>query len=57
MDLVEITVAPQAETPSVERAVSDYLAVSRSAHLYATPAEHERAEALAWDRLMAARRG
>ena len=38
----------------LERATSDYLAVSRSAHLYATTAEYERAELLAWERVIAA---
>ncbi|MCU0309261.1 MAG: hypothetical protein MUE51_16145 [Thermoleophilia bacterium] len=44
-----------ADSPLVERAMSDYLAVSRGAHLYATPDDHERAEARAWERLVAAR--
>ena len=37
---------------TIERAMSDYLAVSRNAHLYATD-EYERAEAAAWERLQA----
>lgn len=40
---------PQA---ALERARSDYLAVSRGAHLYSSPREHERAEELAWERLV-----
>jgi hypothetical protein len=40
-----------AET-TIERAMSDYLSVSRRAHLYAG-AEYERAEARAWERLQA----
>jgi hypothetical protein len=40
-----------AET-TIERAMSDYLSVSRRAHLYAA-AEYERAEARAWERLQA----
>lgn len=39
---------------TVERAMSDYLAVSRSPHLY-TPSDYDRAETAAWDALMAAR--
>lgn len=37
---------------TIERAMSDYLSVSRRAHLYAG-AEYERAEARAWERLQA----
>jgi len=40
-----------AET-TIERAMSDYLSVSRRAHLYAG-AEYDRAEARAWERLQA----
>lgn len=40
----------------LERATSDYLAVSRGKHLY-TPTDYDRAEAAAWDELMAARQG
>lgn len=36
------------------RAKSDYLAVSRGAHLYASAEEHRRAEERAWERLAAA---
>ena len=39
----------------LERARSDYLAVSRGAHMYATPADHMRAEEMAWERLERAR--
>ncbi|MGD9695485.1 MAG: hypothetical protein AB7V42_07495 [Thermoleophilia bacterium] len=39
----------------LERATSDYLAVSRSSHLYATTADYETAERRAWERVMAAR--
>jgi hypothetical protein len=35
----------------VERARTDYLAVSRGAHLYSSPADHEEAERRAWERL------
>jgi hypothetical protein len=42
--------------PELERARSDYLAVSRGGHLYATEADHMRAEAMAWERLEKARR-
>ncbi|MCU0308027.1 MAG: hypothetical protein MUE51_09745 [Thermoleophilia bacterium] len=47
-----------AEDPGqgVERAMSDYLAVSRARHLYASDDEHQRAEERAWARLEAARR-
>ena len=38
----------------LERATSDYLAVSRNSHLYATTAEYERAELQAWERVIAA---
>jgi hypothetical protein len=41
-----------AETLTIERAMSDYLSVSRNAHLYAAD-EYARAEAQAWDRLQA----
>ena len=44
-----------AET-TIERAMSDYLSVSRRAHLYAG-AEYERAEARAWERLQAVLEG
>lgn len=39
---------------SLERAMSDYLAVSRSAHLYDT-GEYAKAEQEAWESLQAAR--
>lgn len=39
----------------LERATSDYLAISRGRDLYASAADHEAAEAKAWERLMAAR--
>jgi hypothetical protein len=39
----------------LERAMADYLRVSRGAHLYASEDEHLRAEQAAWDRLIAAR--
>lgn len=39
----------------LERAMADYLRVSRGAHLYASEDEHLRAEQAAWDRLVAAR--
>ena len=39
----------------LERAMADYLRVSRGAHLYASEDEHQRAEEAAWDRLIAAR--
>ena len=35
----------------LERATSDYLAVSRNAHLYATTADYELAERRAWERV------
>jgi hypothetical protein len=35
----------------LERATSDYLAVSRNSHLYATTADYETAERRAWDRM------
>jgi hypothetical protein len=38
----------------LERATSDYLAVSRNSHLYATTADYERAELQAWERVIAA---
>lgn len=34
------------------RAAADYLAVSRSPHLYASPGAYEQAELQAWERLM-----
>jgi hypothetical protein len=39
----------------LERAMADYLRVSRGAHLYASGDEHQRAEEAAWDRLVTAR--
>lgn len=39
----------------LERAMADYLRVSRGAHLYASEDEHLRAEQAAWDRLIVAR--
>ena len=39
----------------LERAVSDYLAVSRHSDLYATHADYETAERRAWERRQAAR--
>ncbi|MSO44821.1 MAG: hypothetical protein EXQ74_05915 [Thermoleophilia bacterium] len=39
----------------LERAMADYLCVSRGAHLYASEDEHLRAEETAWDRLVAVR--
>jgi hypothetical protein len=38
----------------VARARSDYLAVSRCAHLYASPDDYDLAERSAWERLQAA---
>jgi len=35
----------------LERATSDYLAVSRNSHLYATTADYEQAERKAWERM------
>ena len=42
------TLDPAAE---LERATSDYLAVSRNAHMYATTADYELAERRAWERM------
>ena len=39
---------------TLERAISDYLSVSRSAHLFGA-LEYEKAELDAWERLVAAR--
>ena len=39
----------------LERAMTDYLRVSRGAHLYASGDEHQRAEEAAWGRLETAR--
>ena len=38
-------------TAELERARTDYLAVSRGAHLYSSPMDHEEAERRAWERL------
>ena len=54
--------AMTAETPTQpdsterlrDRAVSDYLAVSRNAHVYATSADYLAAEQKAWERVEAA---
>ena len=50
----ETTQGRAATGSAVERACSDYLAVSRSARLYSDPAAYERSEAEAWERLGAA---
>lgn len=42
---------PQSLIDDLDRARSDYLAVSRNAHLYSSPRDHEEAEARAWERL------
>ena len=39
----------------LERAMTDYLRVSRGAHLYASGDEHQRADVAAWGRLETAR--
>lgn len=39
----------------LERATSDYLAVSRNAQMYATTHDYEVAENRAWERVIAAR--
>jgi hypothetical protein len=39
------------EQSALERARTDYLAVSRGRHLYATDADHAVAEERAWDKL------
>jgi FAD/FMN-containing dehydrogenase len=49
----EIAADPAAE---LERARSDYLAVSRGAHMFASEDDHRRAEERAWERLERARR-
>ena len=41
----------QSVAAELERARNDYLAVSRGAHLYASPGDHEEAERRAWERL------
>lgn len=38
-----------------ERAMADYLAISRGSHLYADPEAHATAEAKAWERMMTLR--
>ncbi len=49
------TRSPRSPDEELERAMADYLRVSRGAHLYASEDEHLRAEQAAWDRLVAAR--
>jgi hypothetical protein len=39
----------------LERATSDYLAVSRNAQMYATTQDYQVAEDRAWERVLAAR--
>lgn len=46
--------SPLTVEEELDRARDDYLAVSRGAHLYASPQDHEEAERRAWDRLEAA---
>lgn len=41
----------QSAQEELDRARSDYLAVSRGAHLYATEIDHAEAESRAWERL------
>jgi hypothetical protein len=43
--------SPLTASEELERARDDYLAVSRGAHLYASPQDHEEAERRAWERL------
>ena len=43
--------SPLSATEELERARDDYLAVSRGAHLYSSPQDHEEAERRAWERL------
>lgn len=43
--------SPLTASEELERARDDYLAVSRGAHLYASPLDHEEAERRAWERL------
>lgn len=47
----DVILDPSAE---LERATSDYLAVSRNSHLYGTTSEYEVAERRAWDRMQEA---
>jgi hypothetical protein len=42
--------------PDLRRARDDYLAVSRGAHMYASPRDHDVAEQRAWERLLRALR-
>lgn len=49
------TRSPRSPEEELERAMADYLRVSRGAHLYASEDEHGRAEEAAWVRLAAAR--
>lgn len=44
----DVTLDPAAE---LERATSDYLAVSRNSHLYGTTSDYETAERRAWERM------
>ncbi len=46
---------PRSPEEELERAMADYLRVSRGGHLYASDDEHQRAEEAAWGRLIAAR--
>jgi hypothetical protein len=39
----------------LERAIADYLAISRGSHLYSDPEAHQAAEAKAWERMMTVR--
>lgn len=39
----------------LERAVADYLAISRGSHLYADDEAHQAAESKAWERMMVLR--
>ena len=49
------TRSPRSPEEELERAMADYLRVSRGGHLYSSEDDHRRAEEAAWDRLGAAR--
>jgi hypothetical protein len=50
----EVPTRARGPEQELERAMADYLRVSRGAHLYASEDDHLRAEEAAWTRLEAA---
>lgn len=54
MPIIDLVASPTPEA-ALRRATSDYLAISRGAHLYSSPEAHAQAEQKAWDRMQQVR--